>query len=170
MQMFPPHVSSSTFIPPPSHCLCGSWFFLLTGHTTEKSYNWSPSISYSEKLALDFLFWWIWVCWIIEVNAVNAVFFSVNYEPQCERSKNRQLWKLCFRWVSVVIISSSLVTGCTCVCLSLYVRARLWACVYMTVDLEGKWRRAQRRDEGCRQCCRGRETEKRGRDRKTTEN
>lgn len=61
-----------------------------------------------------------------EVNGV--CFFSVNNEPQCESSSHSQLWKLCFRWLYVVIISSSHVTQwCVRVCLSLYVRARLWA-------------------------------------------
>lgn len=58
-------------------------------------------------------------------------FLSVNYVSPCEHCSNSQLWKLYFRWVYVVIISRSHVTGCMCVfvwvCWSLYVRARLWA-------------------------------------------
>ena len=36
--------------------------------------------------------------------------------PLSECSSNSQLWKLCFRWVYVIIISSSHVTGCMCMC------------------------------------------------------
>lgn len=83
---------------------------------------------------------------------------SVTRAPQCEHSSNSQLWKLYFSCVYVVIISSSHVTGCMCVFLCECVRACVWehaceqgcACVYMTADQEGKWRRRQRRGESCR--------------------
>lgn len=94
------------------------------------------------------------VCWIIEVKGAFFIFFClVNYVRECERCSNSQLWKLCFRWVYVVIISSSHVTGCkcvyVCVCVSALEHAceQGCACVYMTADQERKWRRRQRRGE-----------------------
>lgn len=81
--------------------------------------TWIPSIrGWSEKCFFPLLW--------SEVNGV--CFVPVNNELQCESSSHSQLWKLCFRWLYVVIISSSHVTQwCVRVCLSLYVRACLWA-------------------------------------------
>lgn len=50
-----------------------------------------------------------------------CIFWSLNYVPLCECSWNSQLWKLYFRWVYVVIISSSHVTGCMFLCVCMYV-------------------------------------------------
>ncbi len=113
------------------------------------------------------------------------VFLSVNYVPQCEHSSNSQLWKLYFRWVYVVIISFSHVTGCMCVfvwvCFSLYVRTCLWAGVCLCLhdsrpEREVTQEAAEGRELQTLHCCRGRERErerekerKRGRGRKTTD-
>lgn len=70
-----------------------------------------PRLIWEMSLLLVFLFVVIWS---------KRCFSSVNNELQCESSSHSQLWKLCFRWLYVVIISSSHVTRwCVCVCVSM---------------------------------------------------
>lgn len=120
------NLCSQTFLPSFSLLNLCLWLFLLMSTAAEQSLLFAAPASEAnlrnEPITLSVLC----VCWIIEVNgAFLFIFLSVNYVHERERCSNSQLWKLYFRWVYVVIISSSHVTGCMCVCVC--VRARLWA-------------------------------------------